>query len=156
MTNPRFGVRLTGRAVASAREADQRPLVLKLGTAVLVQGEAVVDLHLLAEMGIRFARRDGIGSARLEPLRAVLAETATQVRSMSEAGHADVRAEPQPSESDMTEPLTTQEVATMLHIGRRQAQRMATTLDAHRLRTGVLVFDRATVESYVAGREVAA
>lgn len=129
------------------------PAVQKLGSALLLQGQDVVDAWRLVELGIQRAGRDGINPARLAPLRSALAAAAAEVRSMSGVGHADVRDEPSAPVSEPTAPLTTREVATMLDISPRQAQRLATTLEARRLRTGVLVFDRATVEAYIAGRE---
>lgn len=129
------------------------PAVQKLGSALLLQGQAVVDAWRLVELGIQRAGRDGINPVRLAPLRSALAAAAAEVRSMSGVGHADVRDEPSAPVSEPTAPLTTREVATMLHISPRQAGRLAVTLEARRLRTGVWVFDRYTVEAYIAGRD---
>ncbi len=140
-------------AVVRGDRVDRSPTVQKLGRAVLLQGQAVVDTHLVFELGIQRAGRDGINPARLAPLRSALAAAAAEVRATSGVGHADVRDEPSAPVSEPTAPLTTREVATMLDISSRQAQRLAATLEARRLRTGVLVFDRYTVEAYIADRE---
>ncbi len=99
------------------------PTVQKLGGAVLLQGQAVVDACLLVELGVHRAGRDGISAGRLAPLRSALAAAAAEVRSMSGVGHADVRDEPSTPVSESTAPLTTREVATMLHISPRRASR---------------------------------
>lgn len=128
------------------------PTVLRFGDVLIVTGQSAVDAHLVFELGMRAARGDGINAARLGPLRAEFAATAAEVRARAGV-RADVRATPDPPLSDLTEPLTSQEVAQMLHITPRHARRLAATLEARRLRTGVWVFDRYTVEAYIAGRE---
>ena len=104
-------------------------------------------------LGIRAANRDGIGLARVTHLQAVLAAAAAEVRAAAaECGHADVAQLPTEAVSDPSEPLTTREVAAMLGLSPRQTQRMARTLDARRLRSGRLIFDRGAVESYLAAQ----
>jgi len=48
--------------------------------------------------------------------------------------------------------LTTREVATMLGLSHRQTQRMARTLEARQLRSGVYVYDRTAVDAYLIER----
>lgn len=130
------------------------PAVQQLGSAVLLRGPAVVDVWRLVALGIRAANRDGIGLARVDHLQAVLAAAAAEVRSAaSECGHADVTQPPTRAVSDPSEPLTTREVATMLGLSTRQTQRMASTLDARKLRCGRLLFDRGAVAGYLADRK---
>ncbi len=129
---------------------DQVPAVQQFGSAVLLQGPAVVDVWHLVALGVRAAHRDGIGLARVDHLQAVLAAAAAEVRATSEAGQGDVAQEPARAGSDPSEPLTTREVATMLGLSPRQTQRMARTLDARRLRCGRLLFDRGAVDAYLA------
>jgi len=128
---------------------DQAPAVQQLGNAVLLQGPAVVDVWHLVALGVRAAHRDGIGLARVDHLQAVLAAAAAEVRATSEAGQCDVAQEPTRALSDPSEPLTTGEVATMLGLSPRQTQRMARTLDARQLRSGVYVYDRGAVDAYL-------
>ncbi len=113
----------------------------------------MVDVWRLVALGIRAANRDGIGLARVDHLQAVLAAAAAEVRSVSEHGHADVAQLPTRAVSDPSEPLTTREVATMLGLSTRQTQRMASTLDARKLRCGRLLFDRGAVAGYLADRK---
>ncbi len=126
------------------------PAVQRFGRVVLLQGPAVVDAWQLVALGVRAAHRDGIALARVAHLQGVLAAAAAEVRAVSECGHGDVAQEPTVALSDPSEPLTTREVATMLGLSPRQTQRMARTLDARRLRSGRLIFDRTAVESYLA------
>jgi len=129
---------------------DQAPAVQQLGSAVLLQGPAVVDVWRLVALGVRAAHRDGIGLARVDHLQAVLAAAAAEVRATSEPGQRDVAQVPTRATCDPSEPLTTREVAAMLGLSPRQTQRMARTLDARRLRSGRLIFDRGAVQAYLA------
>lgn len=132
---------------------DQVPAVQQLGSAVLLQGPAVVDVWRLVALGVRAANRDGIGLARVTHLQAVLVAAAAEVRAAaSECGHADVAQLPTEAVSDPSEPLTTREVATMLGLSPRQTQRMARTLEARQLRSGRLIFDRGAVDAYLIER----
>jgi len=126
------------------------PAVQRFGSVVLLQGPAVLDVWHLVALGVRAAHRDGIGLARVDHLQAVLAAAAAEVRATSECGHGDVAQLPAGALSDPSEPLTTGEVATMLGLSPRQTQRMARTLDARRLRSGRLLFDRGAVDAYLA------
>ncbi len=129
---------------------DQALAVQQLGSAVLLQGPAVVDVWRLVALGVRAAQRDGIGLARVDHLQGVLAAAAAEVRATSGTGQCDVAQVPARATCDPSEPLTTGEVATVLGLSPRQTQRMARTLDAHRLRSGRLIFDRGAVEVYLA------
>ncbi len=126
------------------------PAVQRFGSVVLLQGPAVVDAWQLVALGVRAAKRDGIALARVAVLQGVLAAAAAEVRAASECGRGDVAQEPTRALSDPSEPLTTREVATMLGLSHRQTQRMARTLDARQLRSGVYVYDRTAVDAYLA------
>jgi len=128
------------------------PAVQKLGSAILLQGPAVVDAWHLVALRIRAAKRDGIGLARVDHLQAVLAAAAAEVRATSEPGQRDVAHQASQAVSDPSEPLTTQEVAAMINLSPRQTQRMASVLGARKLRCGRLLFDRGAVAGYLANR----
>ena len=124
------------------------PAVQRFGSVVLLQGPAVLDVWHLVALGVRAAHRDGIGLARVDHLQAVLAAAAAEVRATSEPGQRDVAQVPARATCDPSEPLTTREVAVMLGVSPRQAQRMQAQLGARKLRSRVLIFDRGAVESY--------
>jgi len=131
---------------------DQAPAVQQLGSAVLLQGPAVVDVWHLVALGVRAAQRDGIGLARVDHLQAVLAAAAAEVRATSGTGQCDVAQVPARATCDPSEPLTTREAAAMLGLSTRQTQRMARTLGARQLRSGVYVYDRGAVDAYLIER----
>ena len=131
---------------------DQTPAVQRFGRFVLLHDSGVVDVWRLVALGVRAARRDGIGLARVDHLQAVLAAAAAEVRATSEPGQRDVAQLPTRALSDPSEPLTTREVATMLGLSPRQTQRMARTLAARQLRSGRLIFDRGAVDAYLIER----
>ncbi len=131
---------------------DQAPAVQQLGSAVLLQGPAVVDVWRLVALGVRAAHRDGIGLARVDHLQAVLAAAAAEVRATSGTGQCDVAQVPARATCDPSEPLSTREAANLLGLSPRQTQRMARTLDAHQLRSGRLIFDRGAVDAYLIER----
>ncbi len=128
------------------------PAVQRLGSAVLLQGPAVVDVWHLVALGVRAAHRDGIGLARVDHLQAVLAAAAAEVRATSEPGQRHVAQLPVGALSDPSEPLGSKEVAAMLGVSPRQAQRMQAQLGARKLRSRVLIFDRGAVEAYLAAQ----
>ncbi len=128
------------------------PAVQRLGSAVLLQGPAVVDVWHLVALGVRAARRDGIGLARVDHLQAELAAAAAEVRATSGTGQCDVAQVPARATCDPSEPLSTREAADLLGLSPRQTQRMARTLDAHQLRSGRLIFDRGAVDAYLIER----
>ncbi len=128
------------------------PAVQRLGSAVLLQGPAVVDVWHLVALGVRAAQRDGIGLARVDHLQAVLAAAAAEVRATSGTGQCDVAQVPARATCDPSEPLSTREAADLLGLSPRQTQRMARTLDAHQLRSGRLIFDRGAVDAYLIER----
>jgi len=128
------------------------PAVQRLGSAVLLQGPAVVDVWHLVALGVRAARRDGIGLARVDHLQAVLAAAAAEVRATSGTGQCDVAQVPARATCDPSEPLSTREAADLLGLSTRQTQRMARTLDARQLRSGVYIYDRTAVDAYLIER----
>ncbi len=127
------------------------PAVQQLGAAVILQGAALIDARRFVALGIRAAWQDGIAAPpRVALLQQALTDAAAEVRAASALGHGDVAQLPTRAVSDPSEPLTTREVAAMLGIGVRQAQRMAGTLDARQLRCGRLLFNRGAVDAYLA------
>ena len=128
------------------------PAVQRLGSAVLLQGPAVVDVWHLVALGVRAARRDGIGLARVDHLQAVLAAAAAEVRATSGTGQCDVAQVPARATCNPSEPLSTREAADLLGLSPRQTQRIARTLAARQLRSGRLIFDRGAVDAYLIER----
>ena len=129
---------------------DQTPAVQRFGRFVLLHDSGVVDVWRLVALGVRAARRDGIGLARVDHLQAELAAAAAEVRATSGTGQCDVAQVPARATCDPSEPLSTREAADLLGLSPRQTQRMARTLDAHQLRSGRLIFDRGAVDAYLA------
>jgi len=111
-----------------------------------------VDVWRLVALGIRAANRDGIGLARVTHLQAVLAAAAAEVRATSGTGQCDVAQVPARATCDPSEPLSTREAADLLGLSTRQTQRMARTLDARQLRSGVYIYDRTAVDAYLIER----
>jgi len=127
------------------------PAVQQLGAAVLLQGAALLDARRFVTLGIRAARWDGIAAP---PRVALLLRALTDAAAcpLSEQGHADVPAMPTPAPSEMTETLSTSEVAEMIGCSPRQTRRLARTLEARQLRSGVYVYDRTAVDAYLIER----
>jgi len=123
------------------------PAVQQLGAAVLLQGAALLDARRFVTLGIRAASRDGIAAPpRVELLLRALTDSAA----LTDHGHADGPAWPTGAASDATDTITTAEVATLLGLSTRQTRRLARTLEARQLRSGVYVYDRTAVDAYLA------
>lgn len=124
------------------------PPVQQLGSAVLLQGRAVIDVHYLVAIGVReTTRRDGISpSPRLQALLKVLASAARDLQAESAVGPADVRIEADAEPSTVLDDTTTAEAATMLGISSRQVRRLAHELGGHQVR-GAWIFPRGAIES---------
>lgn len=122
--------------------------VQRLGSAVLLQGRAVIDVHYLVAVGVReTTRRDGISpSPRLKALLKVLASAAHDLQAESAVGPADVRVEADAGSSTVLDETTTAEAATMLGISSRQVRRLAPELGGHQIR-GAWIFPRGAIES---------
>jgi hypothetical protein len=156
VAHPGHGRALLGVLAVSAETIGRGPTVLRFGDVLMLTGQSVVDAHLVFELGMREARRDGITATRLDPLRAAYAATAAEVRARSPRLPHDVPAHGRGTQSDRQQLVGTTEVAIMLGVTRRHAARLAGTLDGQLYR-GTWLFDLATVETYAAGRnEVAA
>jgi len=125
------------------------PAVQQLGAAVLLQGAALLDARRFVTLGIRAASRDGIAAP---PRVALLLRALTASAALTDHGQCDVAPASAGALSDPSEPLTTREVATMLGLSHRQTQRMARTLEARQLRSGVYVYDRTAVDAYLIER----
>jgi len=125
------------------------PAVQQLGAAVLLQGAALLDARRFVTLGIRAASRDGIPA----PSRvALLLRALTDSAALTDPGHADGPALPSGAASEMTETLSTSEVAEMIGLSARQTRRLARTLEARQLRNGVYVYDRTAVDAYLIER----
>jgi len=127
------------------------PAVQQFGDAVLLRGAATLDARRFVMLGIRAARRDGIAAP---PRVALLLRALTDAAAcpLAEQGHADVPASPTGAASDARDTITTAEVATLLGLSTRQTRRLARTLDARQLRSGVYVYDRTAVDAYLIER----
>lgn len=125
------------------------PNAERLGPAVLLRGQGVLDVRALLELGLKTAARDGIGaSPRIVELRLVLDAAAAEV--MSAPGHADVRSEPDSRSWSKEEVLTTEEAAQMLTISTRHVRRLARDgeLEGHQRRDRTWIFTRASIDAY--------
>lgn len=131
------------------------PAVQRLGSAVLLQGGALMDVRSLLKIGLRYAHsRDGIATPpRLLAIVAALDEAAEQLQQKSRTRPCDTTsAVPQPH-SVRPDDIGTREAATILGTTRRQVQRLAQTLDGTRLASGAFVFRRSAVEAYACTRQ---
>jgi len=125
------------------------PAVQRLGSAVLLQGQAVLAAQGLIAIGVReTTRRDGISpSPGLQALLRVLSEVALDIRSESAPGRPQtVPIVADAASSTVQDELTTNEVATMLGIGARQVRRLAPGLGGHLVR-GSWIFPRSAIDS---------
>ncbi len=124
------------------------PPLQRLGSAILVQGQAVVDLHMLVRGGLRMHRSvDGIEPAsRLRQLDQVLAEAAAVVTDelMSGVGQMSRRQQVDQACSELPEEIGTCEAAGLLHLTPRHVQRLAVDLGGRRA-AGRWIFDRSTI-----------
>jgi len=123
---------------------------------VVLWGQTVVAVYEAVRFARSFSRDfERTAAEHLDPALAVLAAAATAARAMSLCPRDDVRSGPPSAELTSTEVIGTTEVASMLGVTRRHAARLAATLDGRRYR-GSWLFDKAAVDAYIAGREVAA
>lgn len=116
-----------------------------LGPAILVDGDTLPTLRWAVAVAVREKRRNG---TRPGPVLAALDHAAAQA--MTAARLADI---PEPAPRPHSDQwLTTEQVADRLGISRRQAQRLAGTLDARRVGQ-TLMFDPDTVHEYATSKE---
>lgn len=130
------------------------PPVQRLGTAVLLQGGAVLDVLALADRGIRLTTRvDGINPpARVLELLDVLRQAAADLRDGTAQRRQAAVAE-LADRTDSTAWIGSEEAAELLGLSVRQVQRLASSLEAVRGPGRVWLFDPLTVEAYAADRE---
>ena len=116
-----------------------------LGPAVLVDGDTLPTLRWCVAVAVREKRRNG---TRPGPILAALDQAAAQA--MTASRQSDI---PEPAPRPHSDQwLSTEQVADRLGISRRQAQRLAGTLDARRVGQ-TLMFDPDTVHEYATHKE---
>lgn len=126
------------------------PAVQRLGPAVLLQGPAVLEMMRLTILGARLrSQRDGI--AMPESTRCLIQALADAAAEVSPTRHDDVASEPDPATWEQVTAMTTKEVAGMLQLSQRQAQRLAPALGGRKV-GGVVLVDRDAVLSLAAQR----
>lgn len=134
------------------------PSVQRLGDAVLLQGQALAEVRHLLAIGLREReRRDAMPpSSGLRFLLAVISEAIAEGELlMSSPRHRSATLHAALTDSPMEEAMaemTSDQVAAVLGVGRRQAQRLAGSIGSRRL-GGVLVFDAGAVQSFAASRQ---
>lgn len=128
------------------------PAVQRLGSAILLQGPAVLDAHYLIAAGVRdVQRRDGIApSPRLRFLLEELAAASADIRAMSPAGHGDVPEEGNGALS-VLDLIPTREAAMILDLSVRQTRRHRDAAGGRDV-GGALMFERGAVEALAARR----
>jgi hypothetical protein len=128
------------------------PPVQQLGSAVLLQGLAVVDVYRLVALGLQVVRqRDGITPpTRLRALERTLAAASEEFRRVSPPRHDDVAPAAEVALSDPVRRLTTAQAAVILGLSVRQVQRLAPDIGTRCGR--VFVLDQGAVEAYAAER----
>ncbi len=133
------------------------PAVQRLGASILVQGPALRELQYLLVLGARERqRRDALqASVGVRHLLALLAEAVDEDDPVTRARHGDVAGGADSADSAVMgtpQEITTGEAAAILALGRRQVQRLASSIGARRVPGGAFVLDRAAVEGYAAQR----
>lgn len=134
------------------------PAMQRLGSAVLIQGPAALleVQHLLALGARERQHRDALPpSPGVRHLLALLAEAvAEHETTVSPPRHDGVVAGGGPGDSTVgkVDEITSDQVAALLGVGRRQAQRLAGSIGSRKVPGGALVFDRCAVLAYAAQR----
>lgn len=122
---------------------------MQINTGILLATEQEIRAaYRLATHGIKALQRNG---HRITPTdRQLVADLG---RALSDHGHTDVRQHPENVRLPVviSEPLTTEQVASILHISTRQARRLA---KIYATKTGSgWIWEAATVEELLAERE---
>ncbi len=133
------------------------PAVQRLGASILVQGPALRELQYLLVLGARERqRRDALqASVGVRHLLALLAEAVDEDDPVTRARHGDVAGGADSADSAVMgtpQEITTGEAAAILALGRRQVQRLASSIGARRVPGGAFVFDKLAVAAYAAQR----
>jgi hypothetical protein len=136
---------------------DGRPLlpaVQVLGSAVLLQGPAVLDQLAATGALIRELKASGMQvPARVLDEQRALAVAASVIRGqqvpVSVPRQRDATSGPSPSESTSTVHIGTREAAEMLGVSQRHAQRIASSIGGEQLPNRRFTFDRLAVEAYL-------
>jgi hypothetical protein len=118
-----------------------------LGSAVLIEGEEALRYLKFAQLAlVRKLERDGL---KPHPeLTAIADATCAALQSMSQVGQVDGSDEVVAQECSPDELIGTVEAAQILGVTRRQAVRLARSLDGQQLPNGTWVFRRGAVEDY--------
>lgn len=125
--------------------ASEHPALQRLGAAVLLQDIALRDAYYLVSLAISYRKRQGVRpDVRVLTLQAELGAAVHEHR----LRHDDVAKTP----IKQSHSIGTDEAAALLGMSRRQAQRIASSLDGQLSGAGAWEFDRRTVEAYAAGR----
>lgn len=125
------------------------PAVQVLGAGLLVQGSALINIQRALRSLIRAHRRETI--APPPEFVVLLRACEDAVRNL----HAQSGIRPHDTTSELPQPdsdcqhIGTKEVAHMLGVTQRHAQRLAPVLDGRRLASGAWVFDRDAVTAYL-------
>lgn len=122
---------------------DEPPALLRLGPAVVLQGNALRGVFMLCVIAIRKREREGIKPSASD--RKLLAELELATRANQPERPDEVAVKPIPA----TYLVDTAGAAEILGCSRRHVQRIARSLDGQRSRPGnTWVFDKRIVVAY--------
>jgi hypothetical protein len=132
------------------QQVNAPPPVQRLGSAVLIQGPAVLELMRLAVLGAKLrSTRDGI--AMPDSTRRLIQALADAAGDVAAGGQRDMAEDPDPASWQVVDGVTTKEVAGMLQLSQRQARRLAPALGGRKV-GGVLLVDRDAALAFAAER----
>jgi hypothetical protein len=131
------------------------PAQLINGPTVIISGPALVEIHALIQLGIRYVKvNDAIAPPpRLLAVASLVRQAADQYR-MSDVRHRARTSCPDPASSNPTdEPheITASQAAQMLGLTDRHVRRIASQLGVVRVKP--LMFDTAAVQAYASRRQ---
>jgi hypothetical protein len=117
------------------------PAVQQLGSAVLLQGQALTDAYYLVSAGIREASRSGYPTGRFEEIRRAIRDASR--RRQSDVAERELLSH-SGNDRSAVDTIGTAEAAALLGIGFRNCQRKAKEGLGRRV-GGRWVYDRALV-----------
>lgn len=124
------------------------PAVQVLGASLLLRGSAVMNTQRAVRSLIAAHRREGIAPPpEIAALLRACDDAARELLAMSGTGQRDTTSVAVQPHSDLDN-IGTREVAKILRISQRQAQRLTATLDARQLASRQWMFDRTAVLAY--------
>ena len=129
------------------------PDVIDLGNGLLFMGAGILEVQAAFNSRVREVKRNGATpSPRVEwiQLKSALAaqRILDQAKPMSHPRQRDATSNAAQQHSTSPAQIGSREAAHLLGVTTRQVQRLAASLEGHRLANGHYIFDRSTVQAY--------